>query len=91
MIRRLLAMTSLRFLSSSLMTAAGLVGLGGGAVTDLAGFAAASATSMRSSRAAKGTSAPATANATVAFKSYDASGVVCAEITLPDGGARRAA
>ena len=28
----------------------------------------------------------ATASATVAFKSYDASGVVCAEITLPDGG-----
>jgi hypothetical protein len=33
----------------------------------------------------------ATANGTVAFKSYDSSGVVCAEITLPDGGSTTAA
>jgi len=33
----------------------------------------------------------ATANATVAFKSYDASGVVCAEITLPNVAASIAA
>jgi len=33
----------------------------------------------------------ATANATVAFKSYDASGVVCAEISLPDGGSTTSA
>lgn len=33
----------------------------------------------------------ATANATVALKSYDASGVVCAELSIPDGGATTSA
>jgi hypothetical protein len=33
----------------------------------------------------------ATVNATVALKSYDASGVVCAEISLPDGGSTTSA